>query len=513
MIGSSGKGSSKAPKSAATASGTPVRDSLFGLHSTPSVQPAPFPDRALGLQMVTTYFSFSNPQLPILHKGEFMSLFDRAYASAASHRSARELYMLNIVFAIGAGIFLEGSHLRPSPDSSSTPSTSRKSDSPDSGKLSAPRQQHQAEEYHAAAMMHLESFSTSASAMDCPDGFGCGLEELQAVLLLAGFALLRPVAPGLWYIVGVATRLGVDLGLHHEGGTDLDGSCAFVRQHPAYGQPDVDSSLPGAPDPHKPEANERGRREWMRDLRRRLWWCIYSFDRLVSTCVGRPFGITDQAITTDFPALLNDEEITRSGFAISYETFTGPSYKRVSHHYFRLRLLQSEIHQVLEYRQATQTRVNLGGNHIPHMHARLSSSFLQPFESFEMWRHDIDRRLYEWKNSAPLQEDTAVPFDVRFFELNYWQMIIMLYRQSLGVEPQNAGTAVGSGDGSNSMARDMNDDLDDEDVHLKIAEAGQRVLVLYRQLHRIHLVNYTYLATVHLFMAGMCVTGDCPVES
>ncbi|KAL8929345.1 MAG: hypothetical protein Q9172_000518 [Xanthocarpia lactea] len=502
-IGSSGKGSSKASKPAATASGTPVRDSLFGLYSTPSVQPAPFPDRALGLQMVTTYFSFSNPQLPILHKWEFMSLFDRVYASRASHRSTRELYMLNIVFAIGAGIFLEGSHPGSSPDSSSTSSTSRKSDSSDAGKLSAPSQQHQAEEYHAAAMMHLESFSTSASAMDCPDGFGCGLEELQAVLLLAGFALLRPVAPGLWYIVGVATRLGVDLGLHHEDGTDLDGSCAFVRQHPAQGQPDVDSSVAGAPDPHKPEANERGRREWMRDLRRRLWWCVYSFDRLVSTCVGRPFGITDQVITTDFPALLNDEQIARSGFAMSYETFTGPSYKRVSHHYFRLRLLQSEIHQVLEHRQATQTRVNLGGNQNPHIHARLSSSFLQPFESFEMWRHDIDRRLYEWKNSAPLQEDTAVPFDVRFFELNYWQMIIMLYRQSLGVESQNAGPAIGSGDGSNSMSRHMNDDLDDEDVHLKIAEAGQRVLVLYRQLHRIHLVNYTYLATVHLFMAGI----------
>ncbi|KAL8859495.1 MAG: hypothetical protein Q9178_003894 [Gyalolechia marmorata] len=477
-VGSSGKGSSKASKPAATASGTPVRDSLFGLYSTPSVQPASFPDRALGLQMVTTYFSFSNPQLPILHKGEFMSLFDRAYASTASHRSARELYMLNIVFAIGTGIFLEGSHPGPSPDSSSTPSTSRKSASLDAGKLGAPSQQYQAEEYHAAAMMHLESFSTSASAMDCPDGFSCGLEELQAVLLLAGFALLRPVAPGLWYIVGVATRLGVDLGLHHEYGTDLDGSCAFVRQHPAQGQPDVDPSVPGAPDPHTPEANERGRREWMRDLRRRLWWCVYSFDRLVSTCVGRPLGITDQVITTDFPALLNDEQITRSGFAISYETFTGPTYKRVSHHYFRLRLLQSEIHQVLEYRQATQTRVNLGGNQNPHMHARLSSSFLQPFESFEMWRHDIDRRLYEWKNSAPLQEDTAVPFDVRFFELNYWQMIIMLYRQSLGAEPQNAGPAVGSGDGSNSMARDMNDDSDDEDVYLKVAEAGQRVLTL-----------------------------------
>jgi len=40
-------------------------------------------------------------------------------------------------------------------------------------------------------------------------------------------------------------------------------------------------------------------------------------------------------------------------------------------------------------------------------------------------------------------------------------------------------------------------------VFLKVAEAGQKVLKLYRQLHRIHLVNYTFLATHHLFMAGI----------
>ncbi|KAL9001161.1 MAG: hypothetical protein Q9169_000344 [Polycauliona sp. 2 TL-2023] len=492
---SSEKGASTAPKPAATASGTSMRDSLFGLHTTPSVQPAPFPDRALGLQLVTIYFSFSNPQLPVLHKGEFMGLFERVYALTAPQRSSRELYMLNIVFAIGAGIFLEDSHLGRGPGSASAPYTSRESDLPDVGRLGTTSQQHQAEEYHAAAMMHLESFPNATSAMASPDGFGCGLEELQAVLLLAGFALLRPVPPGLWYIVGVATRLGIDLGLHHEGGTDLDETGAVLRQHQARGRPN--------PGPWRPDAEERGRREWMRDLRRRLWWCVYSFDRLVSTCVGRPFGITDQVITTGFPALLNDEQITQSGFAIPCESFTGPSYKRVSHHYFRLRLLQSEILQVLQYRQAKQAHVNSDETDKQYMHIRLSSSFLQPFESFRIWRQDIDRRLWEWKVSAPLQEDTTVHFDVRFLELNYWQMIIMLYRQSLGVEPERAGRDMSSDDVLGSMPMDMDDDTDDEDVHLKIAEAGQRVLVLYRQLHRIHLVNYTYLATVHLFMAGI----------
>ena len=51
---------------------------------------------------------------------------------------------------------------------------------------------HQPEEYHSAAMQHLELFLASMSESDHA-GFGGGLEELQAVLLLAGFALLRPV--------------------------------------------------------------------------------------------------------------------------------------------------------------------------------------------------------------------------------------------------------------------------------------------------------------------------------
>lgn len=41
-------------------------------------------------------------------------------------------------------------------------------------------------------MQHLESFLGSETESD-QAGFGGGLEELQAVLLLAGFALLRPV--------------------------------------------------------------------------------------------------------------------------------------------------------------------------------------------------------------------------------------------------------------------------------------------------------------------------------
>ncbi|KAL8721105.1 MAG: hypothetical protein Q9225_002128 [Loekoesia sp. 1 TL-2023] len=486
------------PKLAASAGKASVRDSFFGLQSKPTVEPAPFPDQDLGLRLVTLYFEHANPQIPILHKGEFMALFRRAYASTDRRRSARELYTLNIVFAIGAGIILDDSRPPRSSDSSYTESTSP--GSPDPRGHYPSTKQIQPEEYHASAMIHLESFLGSMPAADEPDRFSGGLEELQAVLLLAGFALLRPV--GLWYISGVATRLAIDLGLHHEDGTDLDEGGAL--DHPqgqgmSKAPPNelADVARQGV------DATEKGRREWLRDLRRRLWWCVYAFDRLVSTCVGRPFGITDQVITTDFPTVLNDEDITPSGSVIPAERFSGPSYKRVSHHYFRLRLLQSEILQVLQYRQAKEVHRSSTKQRNEYMHTKLSSSFLQPFDSFHAWRQDMDRRLWEWKESAPRQEDTTVQFSVQFLELNYWQAIIMLYRQGLSGTPGHAEQVSPSAELSSPSSIYSTEDVEDEYVYLKVAEAAQKTLTIYRQLHRIHLVNYTYLATVHLFMAGI----------
>jgi hypothetical protein len=140
------------------------------------------------------------------------------------------------------------------------------------------------------------------------------------------------------------------------------------------------------------------------------------------------------------------------------------------------------------------------------MHTQLPSPFLQNFDGFRSWRTDIDRRLWEWKESAPTKQETGVQFSVDFLELNYWQAIIMLYRQSLSVPPTLARELNATDDiHSPSMVKKESQE-DEESVYLKVAEAGQRVLRLYRQLHRVHLVNYTFLATHHLFMAGMFAT-------
>lgn len=283
---------------------TQMRDSFFGLHTKPTISPAPFPTRPVAEGLVRLYFEHANPQIPSLHRGEFRKVLDTIYEPAEGKvgvkgggnygvegrglgGSAREKYLLNIVCAIGAGIFLTGPNDAGGEEEGlDAPRKKQKLDTPKGGKKGG--HQYEPESYHAAAMLHLEAFLSQSKG---------GLEELQAVLLLAGYALLRPVSPGLWYIVGVALRLAVDLGLHYED---------------AETEAKVRTQVIGV------KSEREGKREWNRDLRRRLWWCVYSLDRLVSTCVGRPFGIADEVISTQVslhclfpsPSLIQPASIT-----------------------------------------------------------------------------------------------------------------------------------------------------------------------------------------------------------
>ncbi|KAI9847601.1 MAG: Fungal specific transcription factor [Sclerophora amabilis] len=158
---------------------------------------------------------------------------------------------------------------------------------------------------------------------------------------------------------------------------------------------------------------------------------------------------------------------------------------------------------VLQYQLAQQARASSANRRNEFIQSQLPSPYLQRFDSFRSWRRNVDRRLWEWKESAPKKEDTGVQFSPEFLELNYWQAVIMLYRQSLSVPAPLARELSPADDVSSPSLVNVDDCDDEQEVFLKVAEAGQRVLRIYRQLHRVHLVNYTYLATHHLFMAGI----------
>lgn len=409
----------------------------------------PFPSRALGLKLVRLYIENSNSMYPILDRYELEELFERSHTSQTLDH--QELYTLGMVFAIGASIYL-------TVDSDDLTNELSPEDSSEFKK-------HQPEDYHSNAMMHLDA-SLTGSAQHRNEA---ALDELQAVLLLAAYALLRPAAPGLWYIVGIAVRRALDLGLHNE------------------------ESVPAIGDYHETE-----QRETTRDLKRRLWWCSYSLDRLISTCVARPCSVPDDVITTDFPSLLDSGDVRPTQLNVSSPSSS--SYKNVAHHYFRLRILQSEILHVMQSMQAQQNR-NTSANE--YYYADIYSQFLLRFDNVRCWREDVDRRLLHWKGSAPIEAVAGASFAPEYFELNYWQTVVMLYRQMIFVTSTTTG-GVAVAPSSSTDDDSSKEDNSEECGHLyhRLSEASRHVLRLYRELHLMHLVNYTFLDTHQIFSAG-----------
>lgn len=228
-----------------------------------------------------------------------------------------------------------------------------------------------------------------------------------------------------------------------------------------------------------------------------------------------------------FPSMLDDQYIHPvKGFIEPPPGEKVVSYKKISDHYTRLRLLQSEILQVLQQQSHTfafasassetafKKDMYKGKHNYPRHHPyHLQTPYLQGFESLQAWHRDIDRRLTAWVETAPKSSaETGVQFSPLFLELNYWQSKIMLYRPclsapvlpagELGASPGNAqsrATERGLGEGAQLMHGKV---ADEERAYIIVAEAGSKVLQIYRQLHRVHQVNYTFLATHHLFMAG-----------
>ncbi|KAH3667427.1 hypothetical protein OGAPHI_003076 [Ogataea philodendri] len=195
------------------------------------------------------------------------------------------------------------------------------------------------------------------------------LEALQGILCFALYSLMRPAVPGIWYILGSAMRVCVDLGLHFEGDYQFD---AFTL-----------------------------------DLRRRLFWCCYALDRQVCFYLGRPFGIPEESCFVPLPSELDDAFIVKDTNLTDYSTRTStmPTYKAVALSMFKIRELQSEVQGILYDKRELPRR----------------------FKDLDDWYQDITKRLDLWKaNSPKTPRKMNCDFIYEFFLLNYSHTKVIL---------------------------------------------------------------------------------------
>lgn len=174
-------------------------------------------------------------------------------------------------------------------------------------------------------------FQDGIKHLSKPTVFPSAMSELQVTLLMLHYGTINPRCASVWMLSGSAMRLCLKLGLHRE-----------------LEEPDSLTGLSA-------------------DMRRRLFWLSYCFDRHVCAALQYPISLSDAAInTTDFSAL-DDKNF-----------FAEPDFSGD-----RARSKEPALHW-LEYRQIHSDMVEV--------HFR-GKSF---GDSWENWLSEMEAKLRRW---------------------------------------------------------------------------------------------------------------------
>ncbi|CAI4045724.1 Ppr1p SKDI_12G0700 [Saccharomyces kudriavzevii IFO 1802] len=252
------------------------------------------------------------------------------------------------------------------------------------------------------------------------------LEALAGTLLMVIYSIMRPNIPGVWYTMGSVLRLTVDLGLHSE---------KINKNYDAF----------------------------TREVRRRLFWCVYSLDRQICSYFGRPFGIPEESITTRYPSLLDDSFITLTNQDVDdYSDLpnANPSSKVIALAMFKIRRIQANIVRILY----------APGAELPRKFTDLESWRIETHNELERWFHMEVPKNFDIMNCK---------FNSTWFELNYHYSKSILY----GLSPK---------------CPTLND------TAFKIVlDSTKGTIDVFHNLCTNEKIGYTWVAVHNMFMTGM----------
>lgn len=233
-----------------------------------SVTPSQLPPRHAIIRPIERYFQRVYALLPFFSETDFMGSVSRVYQNGSSGVFVNPLDFWNIrlVLAISEATMSE-----------------RAGDGHDLTALQ-----------HVAAALELADYVIHPGSM----------AGLQALLLLVVYALLDPAHFDCWYLIGMASRLVVDLGLHFE----LAAETRIDKEN--------------------------------LNMRRRVFHSIYALDRLISMSLGHAFSFTDDsAAGISLPDLGPDSELQNLSSNVFLHSIRPCLYL------FDIRRVQSEYYQ------------------------------------------------------------------------------------------------------------------------------------------------------------------------
>ncbi|KAJ6098432.1 hypothetical protein N7499_002806 [Penicillium canescens] len=226
-----------------------------------------------------------------------------------------------------------------------------------------------AEGYYTAATQHFERA--------CAEGT---LEGLQSLLLLMVYGLHNPSCDiNVWSLNYQCLGALIDLGLQRDVRASSTFSISFLEQ----------------------------------EMRTRIFWVVYSFDRTLGTMMGRPIGVRDEACELRLPLDISDsqlgEKITQERSqpeALSHMTF--------SIHLFKLARINSEIKYVM------------------HSICRDAPQYAYPpVTDIHLWQKEMIVRLQSWRTEIP--SASGLGAIAKICETKYHEMMILILRPSPGI--------------------------------------------------------------------------------
>ncbi|CEL09784.1 hypothetical protein ASPCAL12913 [Aspergillus calidoustus] len=371
-------------------------------------EPVALIDHAIAMPLIESYFEHWHLTFPLLYRPAFMEMVRHMYADPRIYQQdAAGAFAFDIVLALG-----------------SVPSTR------------AEWGFGHAESHFARALTRLERVSSFRD-----------IRSLQALLLYCKYGIhasLRDTSSEMWEALGKATRLCVEIGLHHNPST----TSSRCKLH-ITGQ-----ISPGV----------------QVEMQRRCFWCYYNLDRIVNISLGRPLALHDDDIHVPLPSAADDETLGQVSPTTLPQQTTSPFLQHT-----QLRRIQSKIHRCMYTSRLTQE--------LPLTQRQAIRREI--FDELQAWRQNIARLpLSPLDNSHPISSSYLHP---SWYQALYHSGCLLLFRPS-ATFPAMEG---------------LESDHDNDDVLQIIWTSSRLVLSKYSELLRARHLNYSWVCLYTIFMAGL----------
>jgi hypothetical protein len=376
------------------------------------------PPQQLAKGLVDAYLAHDALCYPIVHQKQVLVALEAVYTDSTSISiKPFQAFMFNMILAIAtAQVYKFDWHVLPD-----------------------------AETHHQKALAHMDAVLSTG-----------GIHSLQAILLCCQFRLSSSTkdssSGSLWHMVGIASRMCFELGLHRES--------TYASEHETFCR-GSDMQLSTS--------------ETLL-VYRQCFWCVFSLDRVVSITLGRPLAVHLEDIDVNLPSTPPEDSVLSPQIHDSAESLgIAPGYRvAIFVHIIRYRALCGKM----------LISLHRGGLTNASSLDKYTSKRWELAAELEAWRNDTAAlHLPDMDLSTPLAEARSSFRSKAWYELLYQNGVLLLYR------PISPNVLSDSQQGDESL----------QSIHA----AAKQSITLYGYLFKSRKINFSWITLHAVFLAGL----------